>query len=300
MRALVLAVLLLALAPPARAIVVDGQLDPGYTPLAVQSTQTSPTPDATSGLLDFTNGSELDGAYAAIDQGVLYLFFAGNLKDAICGTQACTDADMLEVFLDTQPGGQNVLLDVGATDFPAPGLTFDAGFSPDYVLNFYPGGALDNSFSRWAWFGTLPTGGGGSAVLLGSGSNAGAPGTLTGGTNPYGIEATIDNRNTGGVGAGCAAASGAGVTTGVELAIPLAAVGSPTGCIGVCALVYDPQASHGLTNQALPSVPAGTCALGAPATTNLAAIAGAQNVTLCPSAVPVRTPTWGRLKSIYR
>jgi hypothetical protein len=45
--------------------------------------------------------------------------------------------------------------------------------------------------------------------FLGHGT-AGGPGDLSGGTNPYGVMVTIDDRNCGGVTSGCQAASGAG------------------------------------------------------------------------------------------
>lgn len=53
--------------------------------------------------------------------------------------------------------------------------------------------------------------------------------------------ATIANRNFAGVGFDCNAASGAGVTTGTEWAIPLPALGSPTGCIRVTAVPRSAQ-----------------------------------------------------------
>ena len=280
----------------AGAITVDGQLDPSYT---LVSTQTNMTVAKDSrGLATFSNGDELDAAYAAIDNGVLYLFFTGNLMDVIDGANPKTDSGLLNVFIDSQPGGQNTLISDSPSNLTSryPGLTFDTAFTPDYWIQFAPGGALEVSFTRSAWYGTLPTAGGGVSYLLGTGTNAGAPGTLSGGTNPYGIQATIDNRNTAGVAAGCGAGSGAGVTTGVELAIPLAAIGSPTGCIGVSAFVdgYVP------TNQVLPPVPAGTCSMPLPASLNFAGIPGNQFASVCLGATATHSATWGSLKAIYR
>jgi len=293
------AALLAATAPVARAITVDGKLDPGYTLLSVQTTQTSPGPDATSGASDFAAGSELDAAYGAVDQGVLYLFFAGNLRDAICGGEACTDADILELFFDSQPGGQNQL----TASSPAPdrlaGITFDTAFVPDEFIEFLLGGALDLSFVRFANFGTLPTGGGGTLVSLGSGSNTGAPGTLSGGTNPFGIQATIDNSNTAGVTAGCAAGTSSGVTTGVEIAVPLAAIGAPTGCIKLSAFALRFQFRE-VSNQVLGPLPPGTCSFGDRAGANFADIPGDQFFTICLDRTAARRSTWGQLKSIYR
>jgi hypothetical protein len=281
----------------ARAITVDGTLDPSYSLLSVQTTQTVAGDDS-QGLADFGVGSELDAAYGAIENDVLYLFFAGNLEDAICGVNPCTDSDILEVFIDSQDGGQNTLLSPSPAGFALAGLTFDSDFAPDYTLEYFDVGALDHNFLRRAYYAELRTGGGGASYFLGSGPNAGAPGTLSGGTNPFGILATIDNRNTAGVTAGCGAASGAGVTTGVELAIPLAALGSPTGCIKVSAFVC--EASAAVTNQSLGSLPVGTCFLGAPASVNFAALAGEQFFTICSGATATRATTWGLLKTIYR
>jgi hypothetical protein len=297
--ALAVTLLVAALLPAnARAITVDGQLDPSYALLSTQTTQTSAGDDL-QGLMGFGNGSELDAAYGLVDSGTLYLFLTGNLKDTICGSQACTDADLLEIFIDSQTGGQTRLLQDSPNGFPFTGLTFDAGFAPDYWIEYFDGGALINSFSRNAYFELLPTGGGGASSYLGSGSNAGAPGTLSGGANPFGIQATIDNRNTAGVGSGCAGASGAGVTTGVELAIPLAAIGNPTGCIKLSVLIHQPS-SGTVTNQVLGPVPPGTCALGPPAGVNFGSLAGTHYFTLCPGATPARSTTWGAVKTIYR
>ena len=58
-------------ASAAGAITLDGRLDPGCTLASTQSTQTNPGPDATGGTVGFAAGSELDAAYAAVDQGVL-------------------------------------------------------------------------------------------------------------------------------------------------------------------------------------------------------------------------------------
>ena len=125
----------------------------------------------------------------------------------------------------------------------------------------------------------------------------GSPGTLTGGTNPFGIPprwtpngAGVDRR---------AAAAGTGVTTGVEWAIPLAALGNPTGCVRVCVVATNFQ-THALGNQTLGACPPGTCALGAPAGVDFSSIAGNQYVTFCLGPTPTGGSTWGRLKTIYR
>jgi hypothetical protein len=299
--ATVFAAAALSLPCTAHAIVIDGKLDPTYTLASTQTTQTSAHDDS-QGLIDFGNGSELDAAYGTIAGGNLYLFLAGNLKDTICGAEACTDFDILELFIDSKAGGQNPLVTPSPLAFglPFPGLTFDTGFAPDFWVLLADIGALDHNFSRNAYYAELPAGGGGASYFLGSGTNAGAPATLSGGTNPYGILATIDNSNTLGVGAGCAAASGAGVTTGMEFAIPLAAIGNPTDCVRVCAFIYAAQSGAGVMNQVLGPLPPGTCALGAPSAVNFSSFAGTHSFVICASPTPAHTSSWGTLKIRYR
>jgi hypothetical protein len=144
----------------------------------------------------------------------------------------------------------------------------------------------------------MPAGGGGAAYFLGY-ADPGGPGTLNGGTNPFGIRAACDNSNVAGVDAGCDAGAGTGATRGVELAIPLAAIGSPTGCVKVLALFYS-EIQLQFANQTLGPLPAGVCTLGPTASAiDFRTFAGDQYFTLCPG-VPVRTTTWGSLKSAYR
>jgi len=287
---------------PASAATIDGKLDPDYGPaLSVQSTQTSQADNA-AGQLNLAEGSELDAGFGYIANGTLYLFIAGNATFlwTIEGTTLWLPVD---IFIDSTPGGQNTLLPNNPTIEPSTydakkmaGLTFDAGFEADYWLSF--GGDLGSWPTLKAFYAELPTGGGGSGVVLG-GTLAGGPGTLSGGTNPFGILATADLSNTAGVTAGCGAASGAGVTTGIEWAIPLAAVGNPTECIKVCAFASAGDHSA-LFNQVLGPVPSGTCNLGAASTVNLAVIPGSQFFTICPAPTPTRGATWGQVKTIYR
>lgn len=305
-RAAALACLILALhaCPAAAAITVDGTLDDAYgAALVTQTTQTGlitagSDGDNTFGQLLLANGSELDAGYGVISDGVLHLFLAGNLAIQPNPIDPGTFGNYLLVFLDVAEGGMDPLQNLGPSwDIWAylNGLRFDSGFAPDQAfwmlgntLAVPPGvRVLQNDLTVAA-----PT-----AVFLG-GTPPGAPGTLSGGTNPYGVQATIDNRNVAGVTFGCGASSGAGVTTGTEWAIPLAAIGDPTGCIKVCAIVTSKTGS--VSNQALGPVPAGTCPPGAASGVDLSAIAGDQYFTVCPGSVPVKPGTWGALKGAYR
>jgi hypothetical protein len=288
---------------PSRAAAITGTLTPAYgTELVVQTTQT--TADAASGTtVELANGYELDAGYGYIADGALHLFFTGNLAKFIQLEGFIPRWLPMDIFLDTRSGGQNQLLpnnpiietfDADMTKMT--GLTFDPGFEADWW--FCLEGDLSSITKLKAYQAELPTAGGGAGAKLGVGT-CGGPGTLSGGTNPFGVEATLDDRNMAGVTQGCGAASGAGVTTGIEWSIPLAAIGNPTECIRVCAFAANGDHSQ-LFNQVLGPLPPGTCNLGASSAVNFGGIAGDQFFSVCPAATPTRHSTWGALKSIYR
>jgi hypothetical protein len=289
----------------ARAVVpIDGHLDPAYgSPLTVQTCQTA-AGDNSLGVLQGANGAELDAGYAFVADGNLYLMLTGNLY-LNYGGEFSSYSDDLMIFFDTGGGGQNTLRSDNPAIGPPPhtlaslaGVTFDSGFSAEYFIQYRGGGWPTGAYYSVVDYAHLPAGGPASGYFVGYGT-AGGPGTLTGGTNPFGILATFDNHNVAGVTAGCGAGSGDGVTTGCELAIPLAALGNPTGCIRICAFVMDFQFAANVMNQVLGGLPAGTCNLGDPSAVNFAGIAGNQYFTVCTGVVPVRGTSWGRLKEIY-
>jgi len=78
------------------------------------------------------------------------------------------------------------------------------------------------------------------------------------------------------------------VTTGVELRIRLADIGSPTGAIGLCAFVNGGGSSFA-SNQFAGPLPANTGNLGEPRAINLVNITGNQFITL--AGLPTGTPT---------
>lgn len=286
--------LLLAFAGSALAATVDGSLDGAYgAALSVQTTQTQ-FGDASINLADYANGSELDAAYGYISGGVLYLFLAGNLE---------SNYNKLELFLDTKSGGQNQLRgDNPNVDFNGlnrlAGLKFDAAFSPDYYIG-WSGGYDGSGYRLFANFAELLTAGGGVGNYLGS-NTAATSGPLSGGTNPDGIEITINNSNSAGVGGGCSAASGAGVATGAEYAIPLSAIGNPSsGCIKALAAVNGSGHDY-FSNQFAAPLPAGTCNLGEPSLVDLSQISGDQYFQICLQTVPTTKSTWGNVKAMYR
>ena len=288
--------LLSSLAGAASAITLDGTAEAGYGAAITVQTVGTGFGDSNLGVVDYANGSELDGVYASISGGVLYLLFAGNVE---------SNFNKLEVYFDTKTGGQNVLrADNPNVDFDGlnrqSGLKFDAGFSPDYYITFgggYDGGT--NAYRLFANYAELLTGGSGNGYYLGS-NGAVSNATLSGGTNPNNIGITINNINTAGVnGSNGGASSGAGVTTGAEFAIPLAAIGNPAGCFTVCAFINGSGHDY-LANQVLAGLPVGTANLGDPHNVDFSQIAGNQYFSVCGQATPTRNTTWGQLKSSYR
>jgi hypothetical protein len=276
----------------AGAQIIDGTADGIYgPPVAVQNNGTG-FGDSNLGVIDYANGSELDAAYAYVSGGVLYLVLAGNLE---------SNFNKLEVFIDAVPGGQNVLRNDNVdVDFNGlnrqGGLKFDAGFEADFYLTCTGGGSPYALYSNYA---KLYTAGGGTYGVDGwylGQTTAGGPGTLTGGQNPDNLMLSIDNSNVAGVNGG--GGSGGGVSTGVEWAIPLAAIGNPT-CVKVCAFING--ASHDyLANQVLGSLVAGTGNLGDPAFVDFTLQDGDQYFTFCGGATPTDNATWGRIKTLYR
>jgi hypothetical protein len=277
---------------------VDGVLDPAYgAPLAIQTTQTSfgDWPVST----DFYG--ELDGAFGYIASDTLYLFVSGNFSRF--RSEPLILPNQLQLYLDTQPGGQNPMSSANpSVGFHVnlqgiAGLGFDPEFAPDYWL----AGSCDQFARFYAYYAELPAGGGGAGYFLGS-STVGGPGTLSGGTsNPHGILAAVDVTNIAGVPAGCDAGSGGGVSTGAEWAIPLAALGNPTGSIRVCALLArtsGPGPSL-VSNQLLGPVPPGSCSLGPADTVDLAMVPGTQYFVVDQTSSTVRS-SWGRIKTLFR
>jgi uncharacterized protein (TIGR03382 family) len=230
---LVFALALCAAAGVASAQVVDGSRDASYGgPLAVQNTQTQ-FGDSNLGQQRFANGSELDAAYGVVSGGVLHLLFAGNLE---------SNFNKLDIFIDSRAGGQNVLRgDNPDVDFNGlnrmAGLRFEAGFEADYWVSSTGGDVGGGNYGYFVNLAELLTSGGGAGGYVGT--NNGGGGGLTGGNNPFGIDSAIDNSNTAGVGGGTGTDGGAGalVTTGIEFAIPLAALGNPTGDLRVRAFI---------------------------------------------------------------
>jgi len=242
-----------------------------------------------------SSGWELDEAYGFVSNGVLYLMLTGNMLLQPDPRDPSTWSSPIHVFIDSQAGGQNTLRSDNRgflTDLS--GLTFDTNFTPDHWLGCYGTGGPDfgTPYSLSTQFGELPSNAGATTTYLGS-AQVGGQFPLSGGSNPFGIMVALDDSNTGGVSRGCGAGSGAGITTGFECAIPLAAIGNPGGPIKVCAL-YEGAAffQAGVSNQVLGPLPPGTCAPGAPSSVNFGTITGDQFFVVNPAtdAVPPLAP----------
>jgi hypothetical protein len=196
---------------------LDGSIagDP-YTLLSVQTVNTQ----------FGDNFSELNAAWGTVSGGVLYLALTGNLE---------SNFNKLNIFIDSVPGGENTLtnnVDFGGNN-PTndgwagkyAGFTFDAGFAADYMIIARNGSSGGDRFDLD--FTTV----GSTSVVQTSGDIFG--GTLEGvnaSVGASGIGVAFNNSNVAGIGGGDGGAdpvAAAAVQTGLELAIPLSAIGNP-------------------------------------------------------------------------
>jgi hypothetical protein len=201
---------------------LDGILDASYDLRSVQTVETQ------FGDANPNGGSELDAAWAQVESGTLYLMLTGNLEN---------NFNKLNIFIDSIAGGQNQLQNADGSGGNNPtndgwagkyaGYTFDTGFEADYMLILRNGNFGGDRFDI-----DYAVVGGGALAFEAAGAVFGA--SLTGSNGNAlplaGIGVAHDRSNTGGVIGGTNAANqaaAAAVTTGIELAIPLSALGNP-------------------------------------------------------------------------
>jgi hypothetical protein len=234
----------------ASAIITDGFRDAGYgAALSVQTVQTQ----------FGDNASELNAAYASIVGGNLHLLLTGNLEN---------NYNKLNIFIDSKVVGQNQI--IGASN-PANdgwaakynGFRFDNAFSADYLFIMRRGGGgFDLDYTV---VGGGATGFDNYGNVFG-GPNFGAATTALGANLGFSFGVAYDGSNIGGVTGGTGAAdqtAAQAVTTGIELMIPLAALGNPGAgdTIRVSAMVNGSNHDY-LSNQMLGGLPAGQGNLG--------------------------------------
>lgn len=269
--------------------VIDGTVDAAYgAPNAVQNTQTG-FGNSDLGMPDFSNGSEIDAGYAVIDGGYLHIMLPGNLESTF---------NKIDIFVDARSGGQNTLradnpdvdfdgLNRMGDDGTGNGLTFDAGFEADMWVGMTCGG---DTFATYANYAELHTEGAGFGTYIGEGASGG-DGAIYGKT---GFILAIDNSNVGGVGFGEGLGCGEGVTTGVEVAIPLYLLDwdGNSGDITtakVCAFINNGGHDY-MSNQVIGGL-GGSPNLGDPRNVNFDLIAGDQFFTIGGTADPCPDPT---------
>jgi hypothetical protein len=262
---------------------INGVLELDYGgPLAVQSVETD-FGDSSGGL---ASGGELDAGYAVIDGGRLYVMLTGNIEN---------NFNKLSVFIDSVPGGENVLTnipqyDVNNVSQNFGGLTFDSGFNADYHLFGRWGAANGNTFevdvANRAGGGNASVGVNGAAASLGAGMPI-QVGVITPGNNGMdnlgnrtltgfltsNVNFGFNNNNSGGVDAsntppmsGVQAANvpaALAVTTGFEFSMALADLGNPSvGSQIKIHAVYGNGDNNYHSNQTLAGLPVGTIRLG--------------------------------------
>jgi len=245
MKAIAIGATLLAISAGSVLGQVNGSYVPSYgAPLAVQANPTQ-FGDANLGQIDYANGSELDAAYASSTGSAANILFTGNVE---------SNFNKLVVFIDNGSGlGQNQI--TGGTGLPGnyTGMKFDAGFNATHWFVLNGGGG---PYGFYVDGGDLLANTGGYV----GGNNGQSGGTLSGGTNPFNILAAINNSNIAGVTSGSAAGA-LSATTGVEMSIPLAALGIGTANFKVTAFING--SGHDFaSNQWLGSLPAGFGNLG--------------------------------------
>ena len=228
-------------------IVIDGTRDADYgAAIAVQTVQTE------FGNADgVATGSELDAAYATIEGGNLNLLLTGNLE---------SNFNKLNIFIDSVAGGQNMIGPDTANGGVNPtndnwaqahnGLTFDAGFEPDFLVisrnGDFGGPRFDLDFNSVGNDGTVE-----SSLDVFAGTFAG----IATGVGASGLSIAFDNSNIAGIAGGTLAADATAaeaVLTGLELSIPLSALGNPAAGSTILIAAHINGSDHNfLSNQIL-------------------------------------------------
>jgi len=242
----------------ARAQNLNGTVNTGFygSPLAVQTINTGFGNAA--GNNDSVGGSELDAAYGRISGGNLYLFLAGNFED---------NGNHLNIFISGGAAGQSTLSTSGGTLAAMNGSVFSPGFQATFAfdMNDYAGTLYSEEYNLVAATGGYV----GALANISTGIYAGSDGGVS--------SLYLNNNHASTMGtAGAAlsgATSGANTTTGLELVVPLSALGYTGGNIMVLADINGGGDGY-LSNQFLPGLPVGTGNLGPSTTFNFGSTPG--------------------------
>jgi len=256
----------------ANAVSLDGTKDATYgTALATQTVQTE-FGNASNGFLN-ANGSELDGLYITNDASNLYVMLTGNLEgngnsivlffDRVqdtTGVSVLPDiAASKDGFFDSTP--QSAIADGFGQAIMPTGFNADIALVYKHFMGFGSPTTLDFVAIHADFRGTPVSTFTADTEIAGSVGAGAAPAassfTLAGQTYNF----AINNSNTLGVDGGNAAATpgaSASVTTGFELAVPLAALGASIGDdIKLFAVVTNGSFADStyVSNQLLPPLP---------------------------------------------
>lgn len=246
MRRLLCLAIACLMAAPVSAVVLDGSIaGDGYTLVTTQTVETQ-FGDANPG-----GGSELNAAWAQIQGGTLYLTLTGNLEG---------NFNKLNVFIDSVAGGENVITNDTNNGGNNPtndgwagkyaGFTFTSGFAADYLMIMRNGNGNQFDFD----FNSV----GNTSVVESSGNIfSGSTEGSNASVGASGIGVAFNNSNTAGVIGGTAAAdqvAAQAVQTGIELAIPLSAIGNPgPNDVKIIAMINGSNHDY-LSNQFLPGL----------------------------------------------
>lgn len=207
-------------------VTVDGTLNSseGYGgPLATQTINTGFGDNTSDTSGNSSGGSELDAVYSVATNGYLYLFIAGNVQ---------ANGNNINIFIaDGQAGGQHTLnIGGSAGETAMNNSVFSPGFNANLMFTF------TNSATTLSVDEAVLSGSSGTESHLGNVTLSGGVGNNQnlGGT---GIAVGFNNVNTAGVNGNSGTAANPtaanAVTNGLELGIPLSALGNSTGSVQV-------------------------------------------------------------------
>ena len=231
----------------ARAQNLNGTVNNAFygSPVAIQTINTG---FGNAGDVDSGGGSELDAAYGRVSGGNLYLFLAGNFEN---------NGNHLNVFIAGGAAGQNTLAAPATASLATMnGSVFSSGFQATFAFDMNDSsGTLYNE--EYNLTGTASGGYVGSLANTSTGIYAGSSGGISSLYLNNNHVSTMGTQNL----ALSGATSGANTTSGLELVIPLSAIGYTGGNIGVLTDINGSGEGY-LSNQFLSGLPVGTGNLG--------------------------------------